>query len=75
MKVEHTNIQEVKIIEYEKKTDNRAFSYPIYNKKDLEKVGIFFEYTQEIIYFSEKAGTLYGIHFQNAPKAQAKLLY
>lgn len=75
MKVESADIQEVKIIEYEKKTDNRGFSYPIYNKKELENAGIYFEYTEEIVYFSEKAGTLYGIHFQNAPKAQAKLLY
>jgi len=75
MKVENADIQEVKIIEYQKKTDNRGFSYPIYNKMQLEKAGICFEYTQEIIYFSEKSGTLYGIHFQNAPKAQAKLLF
>jgi dTDP-4-dehydrorhamnose 3,5-epimerase len=30
---------------------------------------------EERVYYSEKAGTLYGIHFQNNPKAQAKLLY
>jgi dTDP-4-dehydrorhamnose 3,5-epimerase len=30
---------------------------------------------EERVYLSEKAGTLYGIHFQNNPKAQAKLLY
>lgn len=75
MQVKNADIQEVKIIEYEKKTDNRGFSYSIYNKKELEEAGICFDYVEEIIYFSEKAGTLYGIHFQNAPKAQAKLLY
>ncbi|MFT3983043.1 MAG: dTDP-4-dehydrorhamnose 3,5-epimerase [Lachnospiraceae bacterium] len=75
MGVENTDIQDVKIIECEKKTDNRGYSYPIYSKNELVKAGIFFEYTEEIVYFSEKAGTLYGIHFQNAPKAQAKLLY
>ena len=75
MKVTSTDIQEVKIIEYEKSTDNRGFSYPIFNKSELVKAGINFNYAEEIVYYSEKAGTLYGIHFQNAPKAQAKLLY
>lgn len=75
MKVMSTGIPEVKIIEYETEIDIRGFSYPIWNKRELEKAGICFEYTEEIVYFSEKAGTLYGIHFQNAPKAQAKLLY
>lgn len=75
MKIKSTEIQEVKIIEYEMKTDNRGFSYPLFNKRELVEAGINFNDTEEIVYFSEKAGTLYGIHFQNAPKAQAKLLY
>jgi len=75
MKVESTKLKEVKIIEYELKYDNRGASYSIYSKKELEQEGINFEYVEERVYFSEKAGTLYGIHFQNNPKAQAKLLY
>lgn len=75
MKVESTKLKEVKIIEYEQKYDNRGFSYFIYNKKELEQAEIDFEYVEECVYFSKKAGTLYGIHFQNYPKAQAKLLY
>lgn len=75
MRVENTGLHEVKIIEYERKTDNRGFSCPTYRKNDLAEAGIAFDYTEEIEYFSEKAGTLYGIHFQNAPRAQAKLLY
>ena len=75
MEVKSTAIQEVKIIEYKKKIDSRGFSYPILSKKELASAGIDFDYSEEIVYFSEKAGTLYGIHFQNAPKAQAKLLY
>ena len=75
LKVYSTCLSEVKIIEYDKKTDNRGFSHSIYNKAELEKAGIYFEYSEERIYYSQKAGTLYGIHFQNNPKAQAKLLY
>jgi dTDP-4-dehydrorhamnose 3,5-epimerase and related enzymes len=75
MNIESTRLKEVKVIEYDQKYDNRGFSYSIYNKNELEQAGIHFEYREERVYFSEKAGTLYGIHFQNNPKAQAKLLY
>lgn len=75
MKIYSTKLTEVKIIEYKKRTDNRGFSYPIFNRAEMERAGIFFECTEERIYYSEKAGTLYGIHFQNEPKAQTKLLY
>lgn len=75
MKIVVTKIPEIKVIEYEKRIDSRGFSHSIYNKKELENAGIIFEYTEETIYSSAKAGTLYGIHFQNAPKAQTKLLY
>ena len=32
----------------------------------MENAGIFFEYIEERIYYSQKAGTLYGIHDANA---------
>jgi dTDP-4-dehydrorhamnose 3,5-epimerase len=75
MKIESTKLKEVKVIEYEQKYDNRGLSYSIYSKKELEQEGIHFDYVEERVYVSEKAGTLYGIHFQNNPRAQAKLLY
>ena len=75
MKIYGTELPEVKIIEYDEKSDRRGFSYTTYNKQVLEQEGIHFEYEQEKTYYSRKAGTLYGIHFQNNPKAQAKLLY
>lgn len=75
MKIYSTCLSEIKIIEYDKKIDNRGFSHSVYNKVEMEKAGIYFEYSEEKIYYSQKAGTLYGIHFQNNPKAQAKLLY
>ncbi len=75
MKIISTDLEEVKIIEYESNNDNRGLSYPIYCRSELEKNGIYFNYIEERIYCSAKAGTLYGIHFQNNPKAQAKLLY
>lgn len=75
MNIESTKLKGIKIIEYDTRFDNRGFSYCIYNKSELEKAEINFEYIEERVYFSEKAGTIYGIHFQNNPKPQAKLLY
>lgn len=75
MKIHKTDIDEVKIFEYEEKHDNRGSSYSICSKRELEQMGIFFDYVEENVYYSKKAGTLYGIHFQNNPKAQSKLLY
>ena len=75
MLVQETSLPEVKIVIYDMKTDNRGHSCPLYDKAQLEKAGIFFTYTTESVYVSEKAGTLYGIHFQTFPAAQAKMLY
>lgn len=75
MIIESTKLKDVKVIDYEQKYDNRGFSYLIHSKEKLQQAGINFEYIEECVYFSEKAGTLYGIHFQNNPKAQAKLLF
>lgn len=68
MKIISTKLKEVKIIEYDSKSDNRGYSYCIFCKEDLEQAEINFDYIEERVYFSEKAGTLYGIHFQNNPR-------
>lgn len=68
-------IKDVRILEYDIKEDNRGISQRYSSKRELEKVGIFTEFVEEILYCSRKKGTLYGIHFQNHPKAQTKLLY
>lgn len=75
MRIHSTEIKEVKIIDTEAGYDNRGYSYSIYNREDYKKAGLYFDYTEERVYMSEKAGTLYGIHFQNNPSAQSKLIY
>ena len=75
LKVTKLVIEDVKILEYEVFEDNRGMKQAYYSKRELEKVGIHTEFVEEILYISEKKGTLYGIHFQNHPKAQTKLLY
>lgn len=73
--VTQLDLKEILVLEYSSKEDNRGTSYGLFSKKELEDVGIFTEFVEEILYCPVKKGTLYGIHFQNHPKAQTKLLY
>ena len=75
LKISSTEIPEVKILECEIKKDNRGIKYTTYSKKELEEAGMNAGFVEETLYCLIKKGTLYGIHFQNNPKAQAKLLY
>ena len=75
MKISDTELKEVKIIEYAEEYDNRGMSYYNYSRRELELIGVSFDLLEAKVYSPKKAGTLYGIHFQNNPKAQSKLLY
>jgi len=75
LKVTKLAIEDVWVLEYAIKEDNRGTSFRYSSKKELAKVGIFTEFVEEILYCPRKKGTLYGIHFQNHPKAQTKLLF
>lgn len=75
MKVINTDLNEVLIFEYEERDDSRGSKYSTFSQRELEKFGINFKYVEENIYCPLKSGTIYGIHFQNNPMAQAKLLY
>lgn len=75
LKVIPTNLPEVLILEYEKNYESRGCSYSNFSRRDLREVGIETDFVEENVYCPKKAGTLYGIHFQNNPMAQTKLLY
>lgn len=75
LKITPTNLAEVKILEYEKYPESRGCSYSIFSNKELQRVGIETDFIEENVYCAKKKGTLYGIHFQNHPVAQTKLLY
>jgi len=75
VKVTQLDLEEVLVLEYDSKEDNRGASYKFFSKKELEEVGITAEFVEEILYCPKKKGTLYGIHFQNYPKVQTKLLF
>lgn len=75
LKVTPTDLPEVVVLEYEKYPESRGFSYSNFSRKELMDAGIPADFVEENVYFAKTAGTLYGIHFQNHPLAQAKLLY
>ena len=74
MKVIATNISEVKILEPRVFPDSRGFFFETVNLEKLKDAGILFTPVQENCAYSIKKGTIRGLHFQNAPAAQAKLV-
>lgn len=74
MKVTKTKIPEIKVIDLDVIEDKRGFFMESYSKRDFEKYGIDADFVQDNVSYNRKKGTLRGIHFQNEPMAQAKLI-
>jgi dTDP-4-dehydrorhamnose 3,5-epimerase len=74
MKVTETKIPGVKIIEPDCFGDHRGWFMETYNQEKYQEAGISSLFVQDNMSYSAKKGTLRGIHFQNEPKAQAKLV-
>lgn len=74
MKVVETNIHGVLIIETDVFGDNRGYFTETYNKPKYEALGITTEFVQDNMSFSTQKGTIRGLHWQNPPYAQAKLV-
>ena len=62
------------LIENKRYSDNRGYFSEIYNKEIFNKFPINVEFVQDNISFSRNEGTLRGLHFQNPPLAQSKLV-
>ena len=75
MKVLETAIPGVYIIETDVFGDHRGFFTETYNKPKYEAQGIYADFVQDNMSFSACRGTLRGLHWQNPPFAQAKLIY
>jgi len=73
MKITDTNINGVEIIVPTVFTDERGFFFESYNKQHLFNVGIKVDFIQDN-HSKSVQGTLRGLHFQNFPKAQDKLV-
>lgn len=74
MNVIETKISGVLIIEPDVHGDHRGYFMETYSKKKYEELGINVEFVQDNMSFSAQKGTLRGLHWQNAPMAQSKLV-
>jgi dTDP-4-dehydrorhamnose 3,5-epimerase len=74
MKVTETKLKGCYIIEPDVFGDNRGYFSETYNKQRLEEYGINTDFIQDNQSLSATKGTLRGIHFQNNPSSQAKLV-
>ncbi len=68
------SIPDVKSIVAPRHADARGFISETFNRRDLATVGIEFDGVQDNQSFSQRKGTVRGLHFQLPPFAQAKLV-
>ena len=73
MRIEDTNIKGLKIIEPDVFTDSRGSFFEALNLIKLKQKGILHRITQENQAYSYK-GVLRGLHYQNPPYEQGKLV-
>lgn len=73
MEVIHTGIEGLLIIQPQVFEDERGYFYESYNESKLEAQGFKHDFIQDNISKSEK-NVLRGLHFQNPPHTQGKLV-
>ena len=74
MKIIKTKLDGVVILEPKRFGDNRGFFQESYSKKVWDELGLKFNFVQDNHSLSKEAGTLRGLHYQTAPKAQTKVV-
>lgn len=74
MKAIKTKIPGVLIIETDVFGDHRGYFNETYSKPKYAELGIDVEFVQDNMSFSAQKGTLRGLHWQNPPYAQSKLV-
>ncbi len=74
MKIVETKIEGVVIVEPQVFGDQRGWFSETYSKVKIKELGIDYDFVQDNQSMSAQKGTLRGLHFQNNPKAQTKLI-
>ena len=69
-----TKIPGVVILEPQVFGDHRGWFMETWSERNLEQVGIHVHFVQDNHSYTARRGTLRGIHFQQAPLSQAKLV-
>jgi dTDP-4-dehydrorhamnose 3,5-epimerase len=73
MNIEKTFIKDLVVLIPAVFEDERGYFFEAYNKSKLEDLGVQIDFVQDNQSFSKK-GTLRGLHYQNPPFAQSKLV-
>lgn len=73
MKITETGIKDLLILEPKVLGDDRGFFMESYNQKVLEDNGLNYKFVQDN-HSRSKYGVVRGLHFQNPPYAQTKLI-
>lgn len=73
MNLETTFIQDLVVLTPDVFEDARGYFFEGYNKNKMRSLGIDIEFVQDNQSFSQR-GTLRGLHYQNPPYAQTKLV-
>jgi dTDP-4-dehydrorhamnose 3,5-epimerase len=73
MNIEKTFIKDLVVLIPAVFEDERGYFFEAYNKSKLEDLGVKIDFIQDNQSFSKK-GTLRGLHYQNPPFAQTKLV-
>lgn len=74
MTCERTFIEGLRIIHPDRFGDGRGWFMETYSKPKYAEFGIDCDFVQDNQSYSARRGILRGLHFQNAPYAQAKLI-
>lgn len=74
MRITPTKIKDVLVIEPDIFIDDRGWFTELYNKEKLKTFGIDADFVQDNYSLTKKSGTLRGLHFQQNPYAQSKLV-
>lgn len=74
MKKIETKIPGVYIIEPQVFGDHRGYFVETWSTKSFADIGLCYDFVQDNQSFTAQKGTLRGIHFQNAPMSQTKLV-
>jgi len=67
-------LNKLQLIKNNKREDNRGYLNKIYSKKEFEKFGWKSSIKQVNYTFTREAGTIRGMHYQDKPYAEEKLI-
>lgn len=74
MIIHDTDLQDARLIELERRGDERGFFARTFCFDEFAKAGLPTEYVQQNMSLSATKGTLRGMHFQQSPHAEDKLI-